>query len=337
MTARRTWFTVLLCLTMTFWIATTTAATRIRLFAAVDSRTQAATGLDISQFIAAPADIRLSVVSATGPAESLLRLQDEPLWGLAILPADVLHAYADAAEQGNADAVQMLSPVRMVAPLYTTETYFIVREDSTYEAFHDIRDAKINVGPSTGTTALSVGMIYRLMFDVSIQEHNLSTLAHEDALVNLITQKGVDVVAISGDQPLKLLANMKPEARRYVRLLRFDSTHPSSQKVLEIYAPTTIRSENYRNFLQKDYPSVGTTQYLVAYRRKILDPDGSYGRFIRSWCANPNRARADNIANISALVPPLKLPTVDFGLCEQGNSKQKKGCPHENQALGLCK
>lgn len=344
MTCRTNSKWVLVCCFFLFLTTESIAAVKVSLFTTADSQTQAEIGQDIERFIAAPADVRLGLIKALGPADTLLNLQKEPGWSLAILPLDALIAYANLAELGHADANQLLSPVRVIAPLFATEIYFIVRQDSEYFSFNDIQNARINVGVPAGTTALSVGKLYRLLFDQSIPESNLFTLNHGEALINLITEKKVDIVAIVGDQPLKLLADMKPEARQYIRLLKFDVSHPSSKGVLDFYSPATIWSANYQNLLIENHESVAVTQYLVAYRRRVADPDPSLLKFIHSWCTNSARMKtAGNVkwrmitANGDQQIP-LKLPRVDFGVCEKDLSVNRQpACTQELRVLGLCR
>lgn len=344
MTCRTNSKWVVVCCFFLFLTAESIAAAKVSLFTTADSQTQAEIGQDIERFIAAPADVRLGFIKALGPADTLLNLQKEPGWSLAILPLDALVAYANLAELGNADANQLLSPVRVIAPLFANEIYFIVRQDSEYFSFNDIQNAHINVGLPSGTTALSVGNLYRLLFDQAIPEGNLSTLKHDEALISLITEKGVDVVAIVGDQPLKLLADMKPEARQYIRLLKFDVSHPSSKGVLNFYSPATIWSANYQNLLAEDHASIAVTQYLVAYRRRVGDPDPSMRNFIRSWCSNSARMKAEgnlkwrrNAASGDQQIP-LKLPRVDFGVCAKDSSLNRQPvCAQELRVLGLCR
>jgi uncharacterized protein len=320
------------------------AAGRTSIFVATDSKTQAEIGADIGRFIAAPAAVRLGIVKALGPADILVNQAEEASWSLAILPSDALHAYLELAAQGNADANQMLASARAIAPLFRSELYFIVRQDSDYFSLHDIRDARINVGLKSGTTALSVAMVYRRLFDQAIPDAKISNMKHEDALVNLISEKKIDVVALVGEQPFKLLADMKPEARQYVRLLRFEPNHPSSRAVLGVYSPATLLSSSYPNLLTEDLLGISVTQQLVFSRRRIADTDPTLTRFIRSWCANSGkmktegnskwRPRADSTNNGDDS-KSLQLPSVDFAPCEQ-KPKPASLCNQELRVLGLC-
>ena len=52
-----------------------------------------------------------------------------------------------------------------------------------------------------------------------------------------MTDKSVDVVAIIAGQPAKLLIDMKPEARQYIKLLKFDRDNAASAAALRTYFP----------------------------------------------------------------------------------------------------
>ena len=100
---------------------------------------------------------------------------------------------------------------------------------------HDIKDAKINGGLVGSGAAYITHTLYRMMFDKPIPEANASFLSNEEALTKLITDKSVDVVVVAAGQPAPLIANMKPEAQKFIKLLKFDPDHPSSKLPLTTY------------------------------------------------------------------------------------------------------
>ena len=71
-------------------------------------------------------------------------------------------------------------------------------------------------------------------------ERSLSFLSNEDALVKLTGDKSIDVAVVVAGQPAKLLADMKPEARALIKLLKFDAEHPPSKAALKTYFPTPV-------------------------------------------------------------------------------------------------
>ena len=72
--------------------------------------------------------------------------------------------------------------------------------------------------------------LYRMMFNAPDAggECELSSRTQE-ALVKLIADKTVDVVVVAAGQPAPLIANMKPEAQKFIKLLKFDPNHPLEQ------------------------------------------------------------------------------------------------------------
>ena len=60
------------------------------------------------------------------------------------------------------------------------------------------------------------------MFNEPLAEPKTTFMTNEDALVKLIADKSVDVVALVLGQPAKLLTDMKPEVRQFIKLLKVD-------------------------------------------------------------------------------------------------------------------
>lgn len=284
---------LLVALLLATLAATSTAAPRFKFAAGPERSAQFQMAREFARLVARPADVDLEVIASAGAVDSLQRLRDEPGMRFALLPSDTLHAYLDAAARGNADATLFVAPLRVVAPLNEEHLYFIARSDSALNAVHDIRDARINVGPLGSSSALSATTLYRLMFGAPVADDRLSFLAHEDALIRLITDKTVDVVALLGEQPLRLIADMRPEARRYVKLLRFDAAHPSAAAALKVYASSTLRPASYPNLLSDDLPSVALRSYLVAYGLRAGEMEGPVGRLAQALCQNLPKLKAE--------------------------------------------
>ena len=189
------------------------AAVDLKIVTASARGTYIQIGRDIASIVAPPADIELDVLPSAGSAENVRRLRYEPGVKFAIVQSDVYQAFLDQAAAGNAEANKIIRPLRVIMPLYNEEIYFIVRTDSDLNYIHEIKGARINAGELGSGTALTTTTLYRLMFNEPIAEANASFLTNEDALVKLITDKSLDVVAVIAGQPAKLLVDMKPEAR----------------------------------------------------------------------------------------------------------------------------
>jgi TRAP-type uncharacterized transport system substrate-binding protein len=314
--------------------------------------TQHRLGSELAARLGSAVDVPLMVVPTAGPTDSLQRMRDTARrsggLNLAVLQADVAQLYLLTAQGGNRDAAAWLAPLRVVAPLYNEELHFIVRSDSAYASVQDIRDARINVGPATGGTALSVATLYRLLFDAPPAMEKLSRLDHEQALARLLTDRSIDVVAILADQPVPLLANMKPEARRFIRLLKFDREHPTAAIVSRVYGSSALRAASYPNLLDQDVPALAVRLYLVVQG----EPEGEDAQRLRrlagAYCQELPKLRSDGHARWRDVAPglPALVPgwhysdtgTPELARClgMAGNEIPDTCLPLE-QALGLCR
>ena len=243
-------------------------------------------GRDIAKFVAPDAGIDLAVLASAGSAENVQRLRHEPGVKFAMVQSDVYQAFLDADKGGNAEAGTLIRPLRVIMPLYNEEIYFIARADAEIEFVHEIKDARINVGPLLSGTAMSATTLYRQMFDEAITEAKTSFFPNEEALVKLTGDKTVDVVVVVAGQPAKLLVDMKPEARALIKLLKFDASKPESQAALKTYFPATVRATSYPNLLTEDLPGLAVKAYLVTYDYALGATVGQLRKFARALCQN---------------------------------------------------
>jgi len=308
-------------------------------------------GRDLSTLIAPSADIELEVLPSAGSAENVKRLRYEAGVKFGLVQSDVYQAFLDQAAAGNSEAEKMISPLRVVMPLYNEEIYFVVRKDSPLNYVHEIKDAKVNAGPLGSGTALTIATLYRQMFGGALPQATTSFLSNEDSLIKLITDKSVDVVAVIAGQPAKLLVDMKPEAREVVKLLKFDPDQTASRAALNTYFPATVRASNYPNLLTEDLPALAVKAYLVTYDYNLNATKTHLMQFARSLC--------NNFAALQAQGHP-KWREVDFALPDLGRgwfyyppttrevraciaakppvraTAAKSSCSIQQQVLGLC-
>jgi uncharacterized protein len=276
----------LLAVGLSLQASTVFAAAEYKIVTASTRGTYIQIGRDIASVVAPPADIALEVLPSAGSAENVRRLRFEPGVKFAIVQSDVYQAFLDQAKSGSADAANIIRPLRVILPLYNEEIYFIVRADSKLNYIHEIKGAKINAGELGSGTALTTTTLYRLMFGEPIPESNASFLNNDDALVKLLSDKSLDVVAVIAGQPAKILADMKPEARQYLRLLKFDPDHAASKAALKTYFPATVRATSYPNLLTEDLPGMAVKAFLVTYDYNLKQTRDHLARFVRSLCQN---------------------------------------------------
>jgi TRAP transporter TAXI family solute receptor len=325
------------------------AAADYKIVTASERGTYIQIGRDIAKLVAPGADISLEVLPSAGSSENVQRLRSEPGVKFALVQSDVYQAFLDQAASGNGSAGTIIRPLRVVMPLYNEEIYFVARSDADIDYIHQIKGRKINVGPLLSGTALSATTLYRRMFGAPIPDSDASFLSNEEALVKLITDKTLDVVVIVAGQPAKLLADMKPEARQLIKLLKFDPQQPASVAALETYFPATVRASSYPNLLSEDLPSLAVKAFLVTYDYTRDHTIGYMTRFARSLC--------QNFATLQSQGHP-KWREVDLALPELGRGwsyyapiaremrsclagrpmvKAPGSCSQEERILGLCR
>jgi TRAP transporter TAXI family solute receptor len=306
-------------------------------------------GKDLAKLVAPAAGIELQALPSVGSSENVERLRYESGVKLAMVQSDVYQAFLDLAANGNAEAGAMIRPLRVVMPLYNEEIYFIARSDSALNFVHEIKAAKINVGPLRSGTAMSATTIFRQMFGAPIAEANASYLSNEDALVQLTVDKTIDVVVVVGGQPTKLLVDMKPEARALIKLLKFDADRPESKAALQTYFAANVRAASYPSLLAEDVPSVAVRAYLVTYDYKLSGTVNHLGRFAQSLCQNFAQLQTQGHPKWREV--ELRLPELGQGwlyyaatertlrncIAKLSNPKPVRSCAQQERVLGLCK
>jgi len=307
-------------------------------------------GRDVARFVAPAAGIDLEVLPSAGSAENVRRLRYEPGVKFALVQSDVYQAFIDQGAGGNAEARTLIRPLRVIMPLYNEEIYFIARADAPFNFVHEIRNAKINVGPLLSGTAMSATTLYRQLFGGPLPEANASFLSNEEALVKLTGDKSIDVVVVVAGQPAKLLVDMKPEARQLIKLLKFDPQQPASQAALRTYFPATVRAASYPNLLTQDIPGVAVKAFLVTYDYALGSTVSQLRRFARSLCENFPTLQASGHPKwreVELALPELGqgwsyYPPIERELrnCIAGAPKaatRSSSCSQQERILGLCK
>jgi TRAP transporter TAXI family solute receptor len=326
------------------------ASAAYKIVTASERGTYFAIGTDLAKFVAPTADIDLEVLPTAGSAANIRLLRYEPGVKFAVVQADVYQAFVDRASAGNPEAGAIIRPLRVILPLYNTEIHYIVRADSELNYLHDIRNAKINGGLLGSGAALITHTLYRMMFGGPIPESNAGYLAMEEALVKLIGDKSVDVVVVAAGQPAPLIANMKPEAQKFIKLLKFDPNHPLSKAALTTYTYATVRTSSYPNLLTEDFTTIAVGAYLVTYDYNMQGTVASLSRFGRSLCQNFSKLQAEGHPKwreVSLTLPELgpgwiyyQPTTREIRNCVADKTKVRakpaKICSPEERILGLC-
>ena len=265
-------------------------------------------GRDLAKYVAEPVGVGLEVMESKGSAENVRRMRFEPGVKLALVQSDVFQAFLDEAKAGNAEAGKLIRPLRLIMPLYDEEIYFVVRADSPLNAIHEIKGKKIGVGPIGSGTALSSRTLYQLMFGEPLPPDNARYLSNEEALTQLTVEKSIDVAIIVAGQPAKLFVDMKPEARKFIKILKLDEAAPETARARKTYFPATIRASSYPSWLADDVTTLTVKAYLVTYDYGLQSTVVNLNRFAESLCENFDKLQANGHPKwkqVKLELPPL--------------------------------
>lgn len=332
-----------------FFLATITSAQAIeyKIVTASPRGTYIEIGRDLGKFIAPAADIQLEAVPSAGSAENVKRLRYEPGVKFALVQSDVYQAYVNQAEAGNREARGMISPLRLILPLYNEEIYFVVRQDAPIDYVHQIKDKRISMGPLGSGTALTSTTLYRQLFNKQIDDDKAQFLSNEEGLSKLVTDKSVDVVIIVAGQPAKVLADMQSEAKSLIKLLKFDPNAAGGQEVLKTYFNANVKASSYPNLLDEDVPSLAVKAFLVTYNYEQPATREYLSRFGKSLCENFSKLQAEGHPKwkeVKLELPPLTgwvyFPQTSRQIescLAKANIPAKPKCSQQEQILGICK
>ena len=349
-----------LLLTLSLLPAVAQAKAEFKIVTASERGTYIQIGRDLAKYIAEPADISLEVLPSKGSADNVARLRDEPGVKFALVQSDVYQAFLDQAASGNRSAGRIIRPLRVVMPLYNEEIYFVARADSPLNYIHEIKDKKLSIGPVGSGTALSATTLYRLMFNQPLPEANATYVSNEEALIKLTTDKSVDVAVIVAGQPAKLFADMKPEARQFIKLLKLDDKAAETRRAVETYYPAAIRPSSYPNWITEEVPTLTVKAFLVTYDYNLQHTTRYLNAFAESLCQNFDQLQAQGHAKwkevkleLPALgkgwsyYPPMErtmrnciaqraAQTGNRSVAAPGAATPARACTQQEKVLGLC-
>src|SRR6185312_11775998 len=106
----------LYCVVLAAHAGVASAAAEYKIVTASERGTYIQIGKDLARYIAPLADIRLDALPSAGSAENVHRLRFEPGVKLALVQSDVYQAFLDQAAAGNAEARNLIMPLRVVMP-----------------------------------------------------------------------------------------------------------------------------------------------------------------------------------------------------------------------------
>ena len=326
------------------------AAAEFKIATADKRGTYFAIGADLAKYVAPGADISLEVLPTDGSAANIRHLRFDAGVKFAIVQADVYQAFVDRGAEGK-EAARLISPLRVILPLYNTEIHYIARADSPFNYLHELKDAKINGGLVGSGAAFITHTLYRMMFGSPMPQANATFMPNDEALVKLITDKSIDVAVVAAGQPAPIIANMKPEAQKFIKLLKFDPSHPTSKQAMKIYSPATVHTGSYPNLIKEDFTTISVGAFLVTYDYTLQGTVEHLTRFARELCQQFPELQAKGHPKwreVELSLPPLNDGWTYYGPtanelrnCRPGQqkvvAKPARACSAEEKILGLCK
>jgi len=326
------------------------AAAEFKIATADKRGTYFAIGADLAKYVAPGADVSLEVMPTDGSAANIRHLRFDPGVKFAIVQADVYQAFIDRGGEGK-EAARIIGPLRVILPLYNTEIHYIARADAPFNYLHELKDARINGGLVGSGAAFITHTLYRMMFNASMPEKNATFMPNDEALVKLITDKSIDVAVVAAGQPAPIIANMKPEAQKFIKLLKFDPNHPTSKQAMKIYSPATVRSGSYPNLIKEDFTTISVGAFLVTYDYTLQGTVEHLTKFARELCQQFPELQAKGHPKwreVELSLPPLNDGWTYYGPtakelrnCRPGQqkvvAKPARACSAEEKILGLCK
>ncbi|RTL58038.1 MAG: hypothetical protein EKK46_01065 [Rhodocyclaceae bacterium] len=228
------------------------------------------------------ADLQLKPRTMSGMADSLMRLQQSTELSLLLVPADAVAAYQEAADLGFRKAGDLIRPLRLLVPLYRAQFLVLVRADSQLESMTDLQwIRRINLGPLKSDAAMSMSRLYKSMFGTPLPPGRVTHYSDEEALKRLVGDHSVDAVVVLSAAPAKVLADMKPEARHYVRLLRYE---PVSNDAPSPYEAVTAFASDYSSLLSEDLTTLGVAFWLAAHGPYDEEASERLSHLVENWC-----------------------------------------------------
>lgn len=217
-----------------------------------------------------------AVLSPSGWEASLAALREGPR--VAMMSGDVLQAARHDGQGAN---------LRLIAPLFPEEIYFVVRHDSSLRYVHQIRRARFAIGPGSSSSALTAQRLYQRLFGSALPSRQTVEAGRDEGLEHLLARRDVDVLVLVGAQPDPWLAQLPPERRDQLRLLNVDPKSTTSRRAVSAY-PIEHVPRNRGSGLEppSGLNAFSVMSYLVADSTHFADSDREIYNAAEAFCHN---------------------------------------------------
>jgi hypothetical protein len=214
-------------------------------------------GKDLKRFVADPINLNLKVVSTKGSVENLKLMAKDRSNRFGIVQQDVI----DATRRSSKMEIRLRAElVKLLLPLYIEEAHLIVRKESPYQVFEDLRGKKYGVVKESGSALTSALLGEEVLGTPSNRRIKVSSV--QDGLQKLKNGEIEWFLLVCG-QPCSQIRNL--DGNLY-RLLPFN---PNRQYLN--YEHAKILPKNYPNLhLTAPLPTIGVRSLLII--RDSSDP-----------------------------------------------------------------
>jgi len=208
-------------------------------------------GENIRDFIARPVGIKLEVKPSHGSLDNLTKMILDPESRFAIVQQDVIEI---ARKNKNISLRAITRNLKLLLPLYIEEVHLIVRKESPYRHFEDLKGKVAGIVINSGS-ALTTRVLLKRIFNTPNSFKSLNSF--QEGLEKLERGEIEWVIAVCG-QPCSKIKQL--DGNKF-RLLPFD---PNKQ--YGDYSNCFIDNKNYPNLhLTAPLPTIGVRSLLVIY------------------------------------------------------------------------
>lgn len=280
------------------------AATKNSIITGSETDTYFQVGKDIQKYLLP----ELDVMQSRGSVDNVKALSKTKGVTFALVQSDVYKSYVNLATndpdpQVRQWAQDLLNSLRVIAPIYNEEIYFVVRKDSPMNELQDIEGKRLAIGPDGSGTNLTAKNIYFKLFGkppVTVQPFIENGVLGEDdatkyarsALWRMAhpgvgpVSREVDVVVLIGGQPLSLLQKLGQDYKLLATNIKNDAT----EALLKDYSVGFADQRNYP-FLDKHMPVMMVQSYLITSQFRNAQRTELVRNFAHKLCDNFEQLR----------------------------------------------
>lgn len=210
-------------------------------------------------------------------------------------------ALDDTLRAARADASS--PPLRVLAPLFAQEVFFIVRADSPLQFIHDLRGRRVDIGPAHLEASHTVRAIYRQMFGE--EPISPTQFGKDAALAELVGFRSIDAMAIVDGQPSAWLASIDARTASGLRLLKLDAGHAADRLALQRFRAAVLQPGPG---VRQRTATLAVMSYLVVSGEGETDAR-MLTEMTRALCRELPRLRAGGHPKWRELKPSMQLDT----------------------------